>query len=250
MNTLLTRPHAKLFLALAGASLLLAGFFRFALIGYGTLALLLACLAAAFLLFLLLPRKLHIMLIVLIVLAVTILTAALVPIILAAGGDAYFDADYVIVLGAGVNGESPSLSMVDRLRAAKEYLETHPDAVAILSGGRGAGEHITEAEAMLRWLTENGVEDKRLILEDRAASTLENLRNSFALIPDAGTASVAVVSSEYHLYRAKYLAETLGYRVGGIPAKTSLPVLKANYFLREALGLIYYTLFGINQNHA
>ena len=246
MNKLLIRPHAKLFLALAGALLLLAGFFRFALIGYGTLALLLACLAAAFLLFLLLPGKLHIMLIVLIVLAVTVLIAALVPVVLAAGGDGNFDADYVIVLGAGVNGESPSLSMVDRLLSAKEYLETHPDAVAILSGGQGRGEDLTEAEAMHRWLTENGVEAKRLILEDRAASTLENLKYSFALIPDAGAASVAVVSSEYHLYRAKYLAETLGYRVGGIPAKTSLPVLKVNYFLREALGLIYYTLFGVN----
>lgn len=246
MNALLTRPHAKVLLALSGVFFLLAGFFRFALIGYGTLALLLACLAVAFLLYLLLPGKFKIMLTVLIVLAAAILIAALIPVMRAAGGDGDFDADYVIVLGAGVNGESPSLSMVDRLRSAQEYMAEHPDAVAILSGGQGAGEDITEAEAMYRWMTENGVDGRRLILEEQATSTLENLQNSFALIPNVETASVAVVSSEYHLYRAQYLAETLGYRVAGVPAETSLPVLKINYFLREALGLIYYTLFGVS----
>lgn len=246
MKTLLVRPYAKILLALAGASLLLSGFFRFALIGYGTLALLLACLAAAFLLYLLLPGKLKIMLTILIVLAALVLITALIPVIRAAGGDGETGADYVIVLGAGVNGESPSLSMVDRLRAAREYLEKHPDTAAILSGGQGAGEDITEAEAMYRWLTERGIEGERLILEEQATSTLENLQNSFALIPDAERCSVAVLSSEYHLYRAEYLAETLGYRVAGIPAETSLPVLKVNYFLREALGLIYYELFGVN----
>ena len=246
MSALLVRPHAKLLLALAGAFLLLAGFFRFALIGYGTLALLLACLAVALLLYFLLPGKFRIMLTILIVLAAAVLVTALIPVIRAAGGDEDIDADYVVVLGAGVNGKSPSLSMVDRLRAAREYLEAHPDAAAILSGGQGPGEDITEAEAMYRWLTERSVEGERLILEEKATSTLENLENSFALIPDAETASVAVLSSEYHLYRAEYLAETLGYRVGGIPAKTSLPVLKLNYFLREALGLIYYRLFVIS----
>ena len=246
MSALLVRPHAKVLLSLAGGSLLLAGFFRFALIGYGTLALLLACLAVAFLLYFLLPGKLRIMLTILIVLAAAVLVTALIPVIRAAGGDAGFDADYVVVLGAGVNGKVPSLSMLDRLRAAREYLEAHPDASAILSGGQGPGEDITEAEAMYRWLTERGVEGQRLILEEEATSTLENLQNSFALIPDAERCSVAVLSSEYHLYRAKYLAETLGYRVGGVPAETSLPVLKVNYFLREALGLIYYKLFGVS----
>ena len=246
MNALLVRPHARVLLALAGASLLLAGFFRFALVGYGALALLLACLAGVFLLYFLLPGKLKIMLTILVVLAAAVLVTALVPVIRAAGGGGDISVDYVIVLGAGVNGASPSLSMVDRLRSAQEYLETHPSAAAILSGGQGAGEDVTEAEAMYRWLTENGVSGERLILEERATSTLENIEYSFAMIPNAETASVAVLSSEYHLYRAEYLAETLGYHVGGIPAKTSLPVLKVNYFLREALGLIYYELFGIS----
>ena len=246
MSTLLIRPHAKLLLALAGVSILLAGFFRFALVGYGILALLFVCLAGVFSLYLLLPGKFKIMLTVLVVLAAAVLIAALIPVLRAAGGDVDFDANYVIVLGAGVNGESPSLSMLDRLLAAREYLAEHPNAAAILSGGRGAGEDITEAEAMYRWLTGHGVGGERLILEEEATNTLENLENSFALIPDIETASVAVLSSEYHLYRAEYLAKTLGRSVAGIPAETSLPVLRVNYFLREALGLIYYKLFGLS----
>ena len=161
----------------------------------------------------------------------------------AAKGAPEAEADYLIVLGAGVNGTVPSLSMLNRLTAARAYLEAHPGCVAVVSGGQGPGEEISEAEAMSRWLRANGVDGNRLLLEDRATTTLENLAFSFALIPPEGRDRVAVVSSEYHLYRAEYLARCLGYTVAGVPARTTLPALRANYYIREALGVVYYTLF-------
>ena len=54
-------------------------------------------------------------------------------------------ADAVIVLGAGVNGETPSLALWTRIRVAAAYLEAHPDIPAVLSGGQGPGEDISEA---------------------------------------------------------------------------------------------------------
>ena len=229
----------------AGACFVLAAFLRFALVGYGTLALCFAALGAIILLYRLLSKALlKLALTVLLILGAAVFTAALVPVTRAAGGDADVDADYLIVLGAGVNGSTPSLSLTDRLQAARAYLEAQPDCTAIVSGGQGPGEDISEAEAMYRWLTANGVDGGRIVLEDRATDTLENLKYSFALIPDPD-AAVAVVSAEYHLYRAKFLAAVLGRAVSGVPAPTSLPALKLNYFIREALGMVYYHVFGV-----
>ena len=228
----------------SGACFALAAFLRFALVGYGTLALCFAALGVVILLYRLLSKALKRALTALLILGAAVFAAALVPVIRAAGGDADVDADYLIVLGAGVNGSTPSLSMTDRLQAARAYLEAHPDCTAIVSGGQGEGEDISEAEAMYRWLTENGIDGARVILENRATSTLENLKYSFDLIPDP-EAAVAVVSAEYHLYRTKLLASALGRTVTGVPAPTSLPVLKLNYFIREALGVLYYRVFGI-----
>ena len=87
-------------------------------------------------------------------------------------------ADAVIVLGAGVNGTEPSLSLRTRLDKAVDYLERWPDIPAVLTGGTGYGEEISEAQCMYDYLTEYGVEADRLILEDRASNTAELLWSS------------------------------------------------------------------------
>ena len=143
-----------LYVIFAAVFAVLGLFFRFALIGYRTIALL--CWGAALLLLLFLLcrkkklRRLRIVLIVLFCLGLAVLTALEIPILQSARTDKG-DADYLIVLGAGVNGSTPSLSLTDRLRAAQQYMQQHPDAVAIVSGGQGTGEDITEAEAMRRF---------------------------------------------------------------------------------------------------
>ena len=224
----------------AGICLVLAAFFRFALIGYGTLALAFAALAVCLVLYALLPKAFRIMLTILICLGVLLLAVGEVPVIRAARGTPGSDADWLIILGAGVNGTAPSLSMLNRLTAAKAYLDAHPGCTAIVSGGQGDGEDITEAEAMRRWLTAQGVSGARILMEDRSTNTAENLANSLALIPDAASARIAVCSSDYHLYRAQLLARRLGVEVETVPAKTTLPVLRINYFIRESLGSLYY----------
>ena len=95
-------------------------------------------------------------------------------------------ADAVIVLGAGVNGTEPSLSLRTRLDTALDYLEAHPDIPAVLTGGTGYGEEISEAQCMYDYLTERGVEPDRLILEDQAANTAENFALSKPLLYEAG----------------------------------------------------------------
>ena len=162
--------------------------------------------------------------------------------------DAEASPDYIIVLGAGVNGSTPSLSLTNRLNATLEYLEEHPDAIAIGSGGQGPGEDLTEAQCMYEWLTSHGIESERVVRECKATSTEENLRFSREIIESLGgeaTETVGIVSSEYHLHRAKLMAEAAGFTdVAGIAAKTSYPTLAVNYFIREAFGLTHFYVFG------
>lgn len=162
-----------------------------------------------------------------------------------AKGAEEFSGDYVIVLGAGVNGSVPSRPLRERLQAAKAYLEEHPQAMAVLSGGKGSHENISEARCMYDWLTERGISPERLRMEDKATSTQENLRFSLDLI-QAETGSrperVTVISNEYHLARASIFAQNEGIEAEGSPAKTSHPMDLFNMFLRE-IPAVWYALF-------
>lgn len=148
--------------------------------------------------------------------------------------------DAVIVLGAGVNGETPSAALQSRIDAAAAYLQTHPDVPVVLSGGQGPGERITEAEAMVRCL-EGGVENP-LLPEDRSSSTAENFRFSKAVLEEWGldteTAVIAVVTNDFHCFRAHMIAQKQGLRTIDVPAELPWWWLTANYYLREAFAVV------------
>ena len=150
-------------------------------------------------------------------------------------------ADYLIVLGCQVRGTVPSRMLRQRIDAAADYLRTYPDAIAIVSGGMGPGEDITEAQCMYDCLIAAGIEPERILMEDRATSTSENLRFSLELMESD---SVAIVSNEFHLYRAGQMARQLGLSPALIPASTEYPILLASYTLREILAVWKFHLFG------
>ena len=155
------------------------------------------------------------------------------------------EAEFVIVLGAGVNGTQPSASLSERLHAAKAYAEEYPDAILILSGGQGNNEDITEAQCMYDWLVKHGVPADRLRMEDQATSTVENIEFSMELIEKEfgrKAKSVCVISSEYHLLRASKIAESIGVDVLLYPAETQNKFYFCNMFLREIFGIWHLEL--------
>ena len=156
--------------------------------------------------------------------------------------------DYLIVLGAAVYKDQPSLTLIRRLEGALDYLETYPDSVAIVSGGMGPGETVTEAQAMYDWLIAAGVDPARVLTEPKASSTEENLKFSFDIIRSRGdepAGKVAIVSSAYHLYRAKCLAAKLGVPdAAGVAAPWGYFFVMLNYFIREAFGVTHFWVFG------
>ena len=155
--------------------------------------------------------------------------------------------DYLIVLGAAVYKDQPSLTLVRRLEGALDYLHTYPESVAIVSGGMGPGETVTEAKAMHDWLIAHGIPEERILQENKATSTQENLAFSFRIIRERGDepdGNVAIVSSAYHLYRAKEMAKLQGVDAVGVAAPWGYFFVMLNYFIREAFGVTHLWVFG------
>ncbi|EJW92927.1 protein containing DUF218, partial [gut metagenome] len=94
---------------------------------------------------------------------------------------------------------------------ALQYLNENPETKAVLSGGKGEGEQISEAEAMYGYLREHGIAGERLLLEDRSTNTKENLSFSLKLIDDPD-ASVGVVTNHYHVFRGVAIGKKCGCR--------------------------------------
>lgn len=172
------------------------------------------------------------------------------------GDPAPRDVSCVVVLGAGVDGTQPSLTLKCRLDAALSYLAEQPGVPVIVSGCRGEGELISETECMARYLSAHGVSEFRIWKEEQATSTRTNFSNSLALMAERGidaTEPFAVVTSDYHITRARYIATEAGVipeRMVAVPS--ALPhnlyyaALTVNYYIREAFALANEMLLGVD----
>ena len=172
-----------------------------------------------------------------------------VLIIKASFGDPKEQVQYMVVLGAKVRSDGPSVSLWDRIYGAAEYLEEHSDTIAIVSGGQGADEPMTEAQAMYDELIALGIDPERVWLEEKATSTWENLTFALDLIEEKTgerPEKLGILSSEYHLFRAKLFAKECGVEAVGIPARTSRLSQRINHFMREVAGVWHYLILGGN----
>ena len=168
-------------------------------------------------------------------------------IIKASFGDPKEQVDYVVVLGAKVRNDGPSVSLQNRIDAAYAYLMEHPQAIAVVTGGQGADEPMTEAECMYQELVAMGIDESRIWMEHKATSTWENLRFALAMIEEKTgqrPEKIGLLSSEYHLFRASLFADACGVEAVGIPARTSRLSQKINHFMREVAGVWHYLILG------
>lgn len=239
-------------LILSGLLWLLALLFAFVAVGFAMTALTLGFLGFVVLFYSLALcrrwKKAMIAVSLLLALGFGCFLAAEIPVIAGARPDENPEAEYLVVMGAGIIGTEPSLSLRDRLEAARDYLNEYPQAVAIVSGSRAPDEIVSEASVMKRWLEEQGIAPERILLEEQADSSYENVQYSLAMIEARGgdaDGPVAFVTSEYHLYRTCLLAESQGCEPLGVAAKTSYFTLMLNYLLREAFALWEIWVFGV-----
>ena len=182
------------------------------------------------------------------------------------------DAQCVVILGAGVNGTTPSLMLSSRLQAALDFIADKPDIPIICSGGQGPGEDISEADCMADWLIAHGVDESRIYREDRSTSTQENFAYSEEIMADAPLRTMladessraaavteimaelgldagdmfAFVTNDYHIFRAGRIAGTdaaCGV-AATLPRSAYYDALQLNYYVREAFATGWLLLRG------
>lgn len=153
--------------------------------------------------------------------------------------------DAIIVLGAGFWGDTLSDVLRARLDEALALHRRIPGALLVLSGGQGLGEQRTEASLMREYLLAKGVPESSLLLEPRAMNTVENFANSRALLDarfGAGGYTAAFLTSEFHLYRSRVLAQRAGLAPACWGADTPWYLAPA-YITREAFAILYDLAF-------
>lgn len=150
----------------------------------------------------------------------------------------------VVVLGCKVKNGRPSLMLQRRLETAYNYLSEHKSVYAVVSGGKGDDESISEAQCMKEWLVAQGIEPERILMEDKSVNTEENLRFSKKIIiENCLPETITIITDGYHQLRAEMIAEKLGISAYNISGKTSWYLIPT-YWVREWLGVIHYKVCG------
>lgn len=152
--------------------------------------------------------------------------------------------DVVIVLGAGVRGETVTRILAHRLRTAADYWHKNPEAYIVTTGGLGDRATITEAEAMARFLVDLGVPREKILLEDRSTSTYENLKFANEIITEhmGEDFRAVIISNDFHLYRAGLIARDAGIYARRKGAPTDWYTWNINY-TREMMAIINQWFF-------
>ena len=215
------------------------------------------------------PRWVPVSVVTTCVAGLTVFAAVCIMVFSGVAGSDPVGLDYVIVLGARVKERTVSNSLRKRLDKAMEYAEDNPDTILVLSGGKGPGESTSEAEVMYQYLVYNGVRPEQLLIEDRSESTVENIAYSkvvieqhrkknqkvlvplrqkttsvpYAVAPDRPL-EIGVLTSNFHIYRARMTAEKWGFdNVYGISADSD-PVLFIHLCVRECASIVKDRLMG------
>ncbi len=130
--------------------------------------------------------------------------------------------DYLLILGCTVHGETPCDILVSRVKSAAEFLKNNPETKVICCGGIVQKDQlVSEAFVMKKMLTELGIEEDRIILEDKSKTTYQNFANAVKILRSKGNTDemyTAFITSEIHVMRASLIAKEIGLNAVGLSA--------------------------------
>ena len=158
---------------------------------------------------------------------------------------ATYKEDAVIVLGAGINGETITLPLYYRLEKSIEYFEKNPNAIIVVSGGQGPGESITEALAMERYLLSKGIPQNKILKEESSTSTYENFLFSKKILDDyfKKEYKTIFITNDFHIFRANNISKATGINSNHMHAKVQWYIVPITY-IREFLANTHFFVFG------
>ncbi len=129
------------------------------------------------------------------------------------------DCDYLLILGGDIIGaDTPSPQLFERMKCAAVYLSEHPDVIAVPCGGCFREQQKkSEAEIIADYLIKEGIEPRRILLEDNSTTTFENFSFGIPIIEkhagkSADKIKIAFLSSSYHMHRAGIIARRSGIK--------------------------------------
>lgn len=158
-------------------------------------------------------------------------------------GNATGEKDFLLILGCRVRENEAEETLRMRAEKAAEYLKEHQSTVAIACGGIvHDDQYISEAQAIEEILISEGIKKERILREDKSTTTVENFRNAKSMIGDSH-ASIALLSSDFHLMRANLIAEKAGLVCETVSAPSPKKE-KAKNYIREFFALIIFIIGG------
>ncbi|MFB0918991.1 MAG: YdcF family protein [Clostridiaceae bacterium] len=147
--------------------------------------------------------------------------------------------EVIIVPGAGINGEEPSLYLKARLDGAANIMKQHPGTKAVVSGAKGRGEVVTESEVMKKYLIREGIDGNRIFEENKAASTFNNFKYSKEIMEKEGLGEdIIIVTNSFHNLRSMKTAEQYGLKPIAAPAPSPIFGLRIFYALKESASFL------------
>ncbi|MCR5203285.1 MAG: YdcF family protein [Lachnospiraceae bacterium] len=165
--------------------------------------------------------------------------------------------DIIIIPGARVMGTTISTNLRNRLDKALEYYnsvydENKGEVYFICSGGQGPGEDISEALAMKNYLMENGIDESKILMEDKSKNTYQNMKYSYEKAKsikktkeELESSEVVIFTNSFHVARSCIFAKKIGFKnAKGIGAGLK-PGTEYLCYTREACSLIFYKLKGV-----
>lgn len=150
------------------------------------------------------------------------------------------DIPYLIILGAKVNGDKMSKALFERAKVGLSYLNQNKNTKVIVTGGKGQDEDISEAEAVKRYLVQNGISKERILMENQSVNTYENIKFAKKLY---AVDKAVIVSNDFHLYRALQLAKSQGIQAYPLAGETPKSV-KLKLYVREMLAITKLRILG------
>ncbi|WP_315080855.1 YdcF family protein [uncultured Clostridium sp.] len=158
--------------------------------------------------------------------------------------------DYIVVLGAGLNnGSQLSYILKSRLDSALQCInEFNNNSYIVVSGGKGNDERISEAEAMKKYLIEEGISEDKILMENQSKNTYENFKYSKKIIEDHSkksidNLSVKIVTTDFHGFRSKMLAKRNGYKEVNLYTNKTIYYLIPVCYTREAFAVVKSIIF-------
>ncbi len=155
---------------------------------------------------------------------------------------AYFTApsnnSTAVVLGAQVKPWGPSALLQQRIDAAVGYLKENPEAKAVVTGGQGKDEIMSEGQCMYDNIIKQGIDGKRILIEDKAVNTKQNIRFSYRIIKDKKlNENMTVITDSFHQLRARII-------VNKLKIKSSISSVNA---VNHQVGIITYPTYFVRE---